>query len=105
MKAGKRKPLHMVSGIILEGKPKCPHCGYEVDRTVSVNERRVTEPTPGAVNICPQCTKISLFDDMLMLREATEEEMEELKASPQRELIEKLQSIISQNPWPREAAS
>ncbi len=39
--------------------------------------------TPGAVSICVMCAALSLYDDNLLLRPATEQELAEIKAAAQ----------------------
>jgi len=51
---------------------KCPYCGFKMDGTTSAFGD--CDATPGAMSICYECTKVSIFDDNLMMRLPTEEE-------------------------------
>lgn len=51
---------------------KCPYCGYMMDETSSAFGDY--DPGAGAMSICFECVKVSIFDDDLKLRLPTPEE-------------------------------
>lgn len=60
----------------------CPHCEHEVDgEHTPVNEAAIDHPgkEPGDVTICSGCAGVAIFDDDLMLRKATADEVEGFK--------------------------
>jgi hypothetical protein len=61
-----------------DGTPKlapqmCVECGIVLN-AVSGTVRPNEAPTPGCVSLCLNCGHLALFDDNMMLREATQEE-------------------------------
>lgn len=63
----------------------CPYCGYKVDRCASVGS--TAQPKPGDVSLCFQCMEVAFFDDSLQLRRPLQVELENLKRSPEWDLI------------------
>lgn len=54
----------------------CPNCKKVSDMAYGPNSD--DPPTPGDVSICLYCQSISVFDEDLILREPTEEEILEM---------------------------
>jgi len=50
----------------------CPYCGSILDGTTSAFGDY--DPSPGAMTVCIECTKVSIFDDNLVMRLPTDEE-------------------------------
>lgn len=60
----------------------CPKCGYNLDTHTCVSEEDA-KPSPGDVGICLECKTILVYDENLLSREPSNEELEMFKAEPE----------------------
>jgi len=61
---------------------RCPYCRHLLRDAQRVDEGDPAEaPAPGAVAICPYCTKTAMFDENVKLRKVTDAELAELQRS------------------------
>lgn len=61
----------------MKNRQSCPHCGRVNDRQTEVMGT-ATSPLPGAISICAQCLRLSIFDQNGEARDLTETEQERL---------------------------
>lgn len=67
-------------------KSPCPHC--HIENNGALNVMHDEGPTPGDATICLYCGGWSIFDDDLLMRLPTEDELAEIKAIPQAGMAE-----------------
>lgn len=55
----------------------CPYCGYYFDCATGLEEN--STPQPGAISLCLRCMEIGIYDENMIMRKATPEELEEIR--------------------------
>lgn len=72
---------------------KCPDCGYTANAATNLEDEEQM-PEPGDCSLCIKCAGIAVFNDDLMLRSPTEEELLNLPSeiSAVQQLIVKLRN-------------
>ena len=55
-------------------RPTCPHCGKPQNGFTHLEKKE--HPLPNDFGVCFYCASVSIYDDKLMLRVATPEEVE-----------------------------
>ena len=60
----------------------CPWCGYTLDAATAPREPNSKRPAPGDVSVCFSCAAVSLYDDQLAVRRATDAELAEVMQLP-----------------------
>ncbi len=73
-------------------------CGYRIDSSVEFTEKGMDDgssrPTEGMLSLCAGCAKLYIFKADQTLRDATDEEMKEIMASPDWKRIQKMRQHI-----------
>lgn len=72
----------------------CRDCGKTLDSTTPLN--CPPEPPAGSVSICAYCGSLAIFDDDSLLREPTDAELADWRASEDWALIERAVTLIKE---------
>lgn len=73
----------------------CPTCGQAFDRDTGVN--REDAPKPGDVSVCSGCAQILVYDDAMLVRKMSHEEIERLPTADMNLLTETRVAILAAN--------
>ena len=60
----------------------CPYCGKVYNGCFVQDQPDMSAPRPGDVSICTNCASPLIFDDELLLREPSREELDEIYKIP-----------------------
>jgi DNA-directed RNA polymerase subunit N (RpoN/RPB10) len=76
----KREGFHSIGETQRTAPCPCLNCGKLLDSATGINDANAV--APGCITICFSCGHVMAFDDNLMFRELTDEEVIEVAGDP-----------------------